>query len=292
MHLSDSHLCGNPVGNAGALTSNQVNPIYPTSQVHRRRRHRRVGCVPDHDLRRTGWHGRLLEHPGRHRRRPDLEHGLDRRRHLARWLDDPRASDQHQGNARHREPSGHDHRRSGQRTGDHGDREWTPPYDDQRSPDHQRLQPGRRRRHVSEQSQPDDHQLHLSAEPVELRRRRNPLHGQYCHARWVSVHPERRISRWGRLHQRRLIRDHHRMPVQREHGRIRGRRDLGRQRWKPDVPRFQFQDQLDPAAVPRGGRHLDRIRRHRRPDRQLLLRKHARPDLGRLHRRRGQHPRE
>ena len=31
---------------------------------------------------------------------------------------------------------------------------------------------------------------------------------------------------------------------------------------------------------------------HRRPDRQLLLRKHARPDLGRLHRRRGQHPRE
>ena len=33
VHLSDSHLCGNPVGNAGALTSNQVNPIYPTSQV-------------------------------------------------------------------------------------------------------------------------------------------------------------------------------------------------------------------------------------------------------------------
>jgi pectin methylesterase-like acyl-CoA thioesterase len=31
--LSESHLCGNPVGNAGALTSNQVNPIYPTSQV-------------------------------------------------------------------------------------------------------------------------------------------------------------------------------------------------------------------------------------------------------------------
>ena len=31
--LSDSHLCGNPVGSAGALKSNQVNTGYPSSQV-------------------------------------------------------------------------------------------------------------------------------------------------------------------------------------------------------------------------------------------------------------------
>ena len=31
--LSESHLCGNPVGSAGALTSNQVNTGYPSSQV-------------------------------------------------------------------------------------------------------------------------------------------------------------------------------------------------------------------------------------------------------------------
>jgi predicted outer membrane repeat protein len=32
--LSESYLCGNPVGGAGALTSNQVNTGYPSDQVH------------------------------------------------------------------------------------------------------------------------------------------------------------------------------------------------------------------------------------------------------------------